>query len=335
VAAALPGFELRLLTGDALDVRDVLAVGIAFVLPEGDAGVVLFGSDEAVDAGADEAVDAGADEAVDAGADEAVDAGADEAADAGADEAMDAAVDDSAVFRLGLLVAQSVRCGIGVLVALLAVLAGLVVELAGALAVPVLPLWLVDGLALSLGLAVKSALMLCEGGLAELAGAVLGLVGGVAGLDFGERAVVELTAAFRFFEHDEIGPGLVILVGAAPPAVGPLLDGLEGPELAELAAVFDEVVLDSMDWSTAWRSGGTDARTTPTANTAIPTARAGRSIAWCQSRGRCGARRPGPRAALRSERTACPPRHAFQRRTRSARNPEIASRAAAAVGWLA
>ena len=36
----------------------------------------------------------------------------------------------------------------------------------------------------------------------------------------------------------------------------------------------------------AWRAGGTTDRTTPTANTAAPTAKAGRSIASRQSRGR-------------------------------------------------
>jgi hypothetical protein len=38
----------------------------------------------------------------------------------------------------------------------------------------------------------------------------------------------------------------------------------------------------------AWRAGGTAARTTPMANTATPTAKAGRSIASRQSMGRCG-----------------------------------------------
>jgi hypothetical protein len=54
-------------------------------------------------------------------------------------------------------------------------------------------------------------------------------------------------------------------------------------------------------WTAAWRSGGTAARTTPTVNTAMPTASAGRSIASRQSPGRCGARRAGPGA-----RRACP-----------------------------
>jgi hypothetical protein len=53
----------------------------------------------------------------------------------------------------------------------------------------------------------------------------------------------------------------------------------------------------------AWRAGGMTDRTTPTANTATPTAKAGRSIASRQSLGRCGARRvsPRPAASPRSE----------------------------------
>jgi hypothetical protein len=41
----------------------------------------------------------------------------------------------------------------------------------------------------------------------------------------------------------------------------------------------------------AWRAGGTTDRITPTANTAAPTAKAGRSIASRQSLGRCASRR--------------------------------------------
>jgi hypothetical protein len=43
----------------------------------------------------------------------------------------------------------------------------------------------------------------------------------------------------------------------------------------------------------AWRAGGTTDRTTPTANTAAPTAKAGRSMASRQSLGRFGSRRRG------------------------------------------
>ena len=91
----------------------------------------------------------------------------------------------------------------------------------------------------------------------------------------------------------------------------------------------------------AWRAGGTADRTTPMANTATPTAKAGRSIASRQSLGRCGGRRappcrapPRPGAPPRrpSDRrgpprdqlagASCPPR----RRTRAVTTPQIASR---------
>ena len=75
----------------------------------------------------------------------------------------------------------------------------------------------------------------------------------------------------------------------------------------------------------AWRAGGTAARTTPTANTATPTAKAGRSIASRQSLGRrgsrCGPRRCGPRRA--PPRSAARPRawspSRAMRQSRSAR----------------
>lgn len=43
-------------------------------------------------------------------------------------------------------------------------------------------------------------------------------------------------------------------------------------------------------WASDWRSGGTAASRTPTANTQMPNARAGRSIISRQSLGRCAAR---------------------------------------------
>jgi hypothetical protein len=64
----------------------------------------------------------------------------------------------------------------------------------------------------------------------------------------------------------------------------------------------------------AWRAGGTTDRTTPMANTAAPTAKAGRSMASRQSLGRgrfpgSGARREWPR---RSARPAAKPEMASQ-----------------------
>lgn len=80
------------------------------------------------------------------------------------------------------------------------------------------------------------------------------------------------------------------------------------PVMAELRASPTETV--------HWRAGGTDARTTPTANTATPTANAGRSMASRQSRCRFGAGRRG---------AARPSRPGTRRRASPAANPEIAS----------
>ena len=49
----------------------------------------------------------------------------------------------------------------------------------------------------------------------------------------------------------------------------------------------------SLTWTTPWRAAGTADKTTPTANTAAPTAKAGRSMASRQSLGRRGSRRCG------------------------------------------
>jgi hypothetical protein len=103
----------------------------------------------------------------------------------------------------------------------------------------------------------------------------------------------------------------------------------------------------------ACRAGGTTDRTTPTANTVTPTAKAGRSIASRQSLGRrgsrrCGSRRWGSRRAW--PRSAARPRAWFPswpvRRSRSARErrrqispaatPEMASQIPRIqLGWLA
>jgi len=91
----------------------------------------------------------------------------------------------------------------------------------------------------------------------------------------------------------------------------------------------------------ALRAGGTADRTTPMANTATPTAKAGRSIASRQSLGRCGGRRAPPCRA--PSRPGGPPRAGTARRTRSPRRrtravttPQMASqRPSAPLGRLA
>jgi len=76
---------------------------------------------------------------------------------------------------------------------------------------------------------------------------------------------------------------------------------------------------------------GTVASTTPTANSAKPTAKAGRSIASRQSRGCRGAGRACPGFAFGTLGAAGWPRSTCQRRIRAASKPELA----AASGCLA
>jgi hypothetical protein len=126
-------------------------------------------------------------------------------------------------------------------------------------------------------------------------------------------------------EHDGLAarltrPGGAALRGAPVPNPLPAPAELVGPgaELCELKP-------RSTDWTIPWRIGGTVASTTPTANSAKPTAKAGRSIASRQSRGRCGAGRTCPGFAGRPAGTAGRPRSACQRRTRAARKPAFAA----------
>ena len=65
--------------------------------------------------------------------------------------------------------------------------------------------------------------------------------------------------------------------------------------LEELLLMLRAEPMASPTWNIAWRAGGTTDRTKPTANTAVPTAKAGRSMASRQSRGRRG---PGRCASL-------------------------------------
>ena len=116
-----------------------------------------------------------------------------------------------------------------------------------------------------------------------------------------------------------VGTGLLPLPSSAPaPLEGGVLMLRAEPMASPIVTI-------------AWRAGGTADRTTPMANTATPTAKAGRSIASRQSLGRCGARgapprgappcrapsRPGAPPRDRSERS--PPRAGTARRTRSPR----------------
>jgi hypothetical protein len=124
--------------------------------------------------------------------------------------------------------------------------------------------------------------------------------------------------------HDEIGVGawcFAAVVRAA--ATPPLPSACPAPPAAGAPAeLADGRLLSTLDTdeATAWRSGGTEASTMPATNTAQATAMAGLSTAIRQSRGgRCPWPRPLPEEPL--------PRAAYQRRTVSARKPELAGAA--------
>jgi hypothetical protein len=126
--------------------------------------------------------------------------------------------------------------------------------------------------------------------------------------------------------HDEIGVGAwcfpaVVRAAVTPPL--PLPSAFPPPPAAGAPAELADGWLLSTpytDEATAWRSGGTEASTMPTTNTAQATAIAGLSTATRQSRGR---RCPWPRPPAGE----VPPRPAYQRRTVSARKPELAGAA--------
>jgi hypothetical protein len=195
-------------------------------------------------------------------------------------------------------------------------------------------LGLTDGLGLVLALAEALALALAE--VLALLWLPLGDVGGAAAVVvvlLAGLVVVVLTAACVDDDTQGLGevilatpglldPGPSAVVGrgpavpppsVVPPAAEELLLLLL-PVMAELSASPTETV--------HWRAGGTAARTTPTANTAMPVAKAGRSIAWRQSRCRRGA---GFCAAGR------PSRPGTSRRASPAAKPGIASQSLSAL----
>jgi hypothetical protein len=205
---------------------------------------------------------------------------------------------------------------------------------------------LVVGVALTVAVAVRVGLTLgvIVGLSVGLAGGVvvLGLAGGLLvvgvgdGLTFGV-ALGEVFLGVGDGEHDVTGeevesPAEVAVPLRLPPTDPPAGDCPEGcwldEEVAPLKA--DTTILPSPS-----RNGGTAASTTPTANTVTPMARAGRSMTSLQLLGRRGACRhwaaePGRAGA------AVRPDHACRKDPAScAKNPAIASRIAAILGWLA
>lgn len=142
-------------------------------------------------------------------------------------------------------------------------------------------------------------------------------------------AVAELACA-AFDELALAGAhGEGVVAAACPPDVPPSAVPPPNPVPPPLVLVEPDAELcepaSPTAWPMPWRMGGTAASITPTANTAKPTARAGRSMASRQSRGRCACRgrsglawrAPGAVGPWRSAYQPRP-RAAFQRHTRSA-----------------
>jgi hypothetical protein len=185
---------------------------------------------------------------------------------------------------LGLLLGLVVADGVPVVVGL-----GLLLGLAVADGVPVVvEVGLGPLLAPALELAVLPLLWLPPD---DVAGAVVAWVAVL-----GELLV--LCVADGLAEDD---PQAVVREGAkpgmlAPPGVGAgalLWTSVPPAPLAGLLLLVKAWLTALKPCTIAWRAGGTTDRTTPMANTATPTPRAGRSIASRQSmgrRGRCGAR---------------------------------------------
>jgi len=205
-----------------------------------------------------------------------------------------------------------------------------------------LTLGLTDGLGLVLALAEALALALAAVlllwlPLDDVAGAGAVPVALLAGL-----VVVVVTAGC--VDDDVQGLGEVRL--ATPGLLDPGPSPVEGwgalvpppsvvaPALAELLLLLPVIaeLRASPTETVHCRAGGTEARTTPTANTVTPRAKAGRSIASRQSRCRCGAGFCGADFWGAGR----PPRPGTRRRASPAAKPEIASqRPSAPLGWLA
>jgi hypothetical protein len=213
-----------------------------------------------------------------------------------------------AVAPIPLVLDRSVAVMVGV--PWLAALAGVLVFVEGGAVVPVagvLPVFVVGGVV---------------GGVVR---GVLGVVATLAGRDV-VPAEAGCAAAAEADDAPAVGGAIACPpVPAADPAalvggtirVEPTACGVGGlPE--ELLPVTALLMLEP-SWTNACRTGGTTARMTPMVNTARPVAKAGRSIASRQSRGRCrswrlclGACRARPGAggaARRSGRVRSAPDH--------------------------
>jgi hypothetical protein len=221
----------------------------------------------------------------------------------GLDEGLAAAVDiwpcpGAGLVQLGLgvgamlFLADPVELGLALLLALDDVVGVTDGEPPGlALGVPLgLTLALPDGL--ELALAVPPLLVLP---LEDVAGAVVVavvLLGGLLLLGVTDECVDGDGQALR-----EGGTTAAALLGGAPPAAEGVRGVVLWPSVAGGVALEELPVMADQPASVTCRNaccaGGTTDRTTPTANTAAPMAKAGLSMASRQSLGRCEGRRSG------------------------------------------
>ncbi len=140
-------------------------------------------------------------------------------------------------------------------------------------------------------------------------------------------AVAERTCAARDELAVEDGHEVGVVVTVCPPDVITMIPPPPNG-LPALPVLVDAVgVLGGMNptaWPISVRIGGTAASITPTANTAKPTAKAGRSMASRQSRGRCACRGLAGLARW-APGAVCPWRSAYQPRASAAFQRRIMS----------
>jgi hypothetical protein len=186
------------------------------------------------------------------------------------------------------------------------------------------------GLALALPDALELALVvlpLLVLPLEDVAGAVV-----VAVVVLGELLVVAVTDECVDSDPQALRDGCRTTAGLLDGTLPVAEDAGVTPEAAVLTLFVGLVMLRAEPMApvmcaTSWRAGGTADRTTPTANTAAPKAKAGRSMASRQSLGRRGSRRCGAcRCGTRKPR----------RRISLAAAPETGSQTPRIhLGWLA
>jgi len=219
-------------------------------------------------------------------------------------------------FALGELVAFALVVGVALTVAL-------------GVSVGVAPLGVIVGLGLSVGLA--GGVVVAVDGLGD----GLLVVGVGDGLTFGVALGVALGVGDG--EHDATGEGVESPAEVAVPLRLPPTD--PPPGVCPEGCVPDEEVAplkaDTTIFPSPSRNGGTAASTTPTANTVMPMARAGRSMSSFQFLGRRGACRPWAAEPARAGAGVRPDPACCQYLPSCAKNPAMASRIAAILDWLA